>query len=300
MRIVAALGGNALLKRGEPLEARTQESNIAAAAKQLATLTDAHELIVTHGNGPQVGLLALQSARMENLRPYPLDVLGAETEGMIGYVIERELRNCRPQREFATLLTQTLVDPGDPAFERPTKFVGAVYDDDAAAALGREFGWHFARDGAKLRRVVPSPKPQRLFGTEVLRLLVERGVIVVCAGGGGIPVAYADCGQLIGVEAVIDKDLASAWIATELAADALVMLTDVDGVYDDWATAQQRLISQATTAELRDRRFAEGSMGPKVEAAIAFAQSGSGFAAIGSLDRVTDLVSGKCGTTIRR
>src|SRR5688500_803800 len=240
MRVVVALGGNALLKRGEPMTAEVQRANCQIAAKALAPVAGNHELVVTHGNGPQVGLLALQAQAYTAVDPYPLDVLGAQTEGMIGYMLEQELGNELPfERHLATLLTMIEVDPGDPAFEHPTKPIGPLYDQAEAARLEAEKGWTFMADGDSMRRAVPSPAPKRIFGIQVIRALLEQDAIVICAGGGGIPTAYADepapAGRrLQGVEAVIDKDLASALLAIEIGADALAIVTDVDSVYADY------------------------------------------------------------------
>ncbi|HMK13165.1 MAG TPA: carbamate kinase, partial [Acidimicrobiales bacterium] len=286
MRILVALGGNALLKRGEPMTAEVQRENVRMAATALAPLAAAHQLVLSHGNGPQVGLLALQASAYQDVEPYPLDVLGAETEGMIGYLIEQELGNLLPfEVPLATLLTMIEVDPEDPAFANPTKFVGPIYDDETADALAKEKGWVFKRDGEKMRRVVPSPAPKRIFELRPIRWLLEHGVIVICAGGGGIPTSY-DAGKhrtLGGVEAVIDKDLASELLAREVDVDLFVMATDVDGVYDGWGTPEQRRLDRITPAELRARDFAAGSMGPKVDAAARFVEATGRRAAIGSL-----------------
>src|SRR6188472_3886938 len=252
MRVVVALGGNALLQRGQPLTAENQRANARTACKALAPLALEHELVVSHGNGPQVGLLALQGSAYTAVDTYPLDVLGAQTEGMIGYMLEQELGNALPfERHIATLLTMIEVDAGDPAFQRPTKPIGPLYDADEAARLEREKGWAFMADGDSLRRAVPSPAPKRIFGIHVIRTLLEQGVVVICAGGGGIPTTYTDAQapagrRLGGVEAVIDKDLASALLAIEIGADALLIVTDVDAVYADWGTPEQRPIRSAT------------------------------------------------------
>jgi carbamate kinase len=298
MRIVVALGGNALLKRGEPMTAENQRANARRAAEALAELVKAgHSLVITHGNGPQVGLLALQAAATSDAR-FPLDVLDAETAGMIGYVIQQELGNVVKDRLFATLLTQVQVDPRDPAFTKPTKPIGPVYDEATARRLAAERGWAIAPDNDKWRRVVPSPKPLEILEGEVLAFLVERGVIVICAGGGGIPVINLDGGGVIGVEAVIDKDLASSLLARQLGADMLLMLTDVDAVYLNWGTPSARPIGRVRASELSPAAFASGSMGPKVEAAIAFAIGTGKPAAIGSLEDATEIVAGQRGTRI--
>ena len=305
MRVVVALGGNALLRRGEPLTAENQRENARRACAQLAPLAEQHELVVSHGNGPQVGLLALQGAAYEDVEAYPLDVLDAQTQGMIGYLIMEELGNLlRFEKPIATLLTMIEVDPADPAFADPTKPIGPVYDAAEADRLTSERGWAFKPDGASMRRVVPSPRPKRIFGVDSVRWLLERGSVVICAGGGGIPTIYTDevtpAGRrLTGVEAVIDKDLASARLAADLGADALVIVTDVDAVYTDWGTPAQRSIERATPAELRAMDFAEGSMGPKVKAACEFVEECGGFAAIGSIDDAPALLGGDAGTIVR-
>jgi carbamate kinase len=257
--------------------------------------------VLSHGNGPQVGLLALQAAAYTDVEPYPLDVLGAQTEGMIGYLIEQELGNLLPAEvPFATILTMIEVDRDDPAFADPTKFVGPLYDEKAAEALATDKGWVFKRDGDKLRRVVPSPEPKRIFEIRPIRWLLEQGTIVICAGGGGIPTAFVPDRErvLAGVEAVIDKDLASELLAREVAADLFVMATDVDGVYDGWGTADQRRIDRVSPAELRARDFAAGSMGPKVEAAIRFVEATGRRAAIGSLQDIEQIIGGRAGTIV--
>jgi carbamate kinase len=301
VRVVIALGGNALLKRGEPMTAEAQRSNVRIAAPSLAEVARNHALVLSHGNGPQVGLLALQSAAYEEVEPYPLDVLGAETEGMIGYVLEQELGNVLPvEVPFATLLTMIEVDPSDPAFSNPTKFVGPVYDRAKADELAGEKNWVFKADGDYWRRVVPSPKPKRIFEIRPIRWLLEKNALVICAGGGGIPTMYdPDAeGTLVGVEAVIDKDLASELLAREVDADLFVMVTDVDGVYVDWGTADQRRLEETTPTELRGLDFAAGSMGPKVDAAARFVESTGKRAAIGGLEHIVEIVEGKAGTQV--
>jgi carbamate kinase len=295
--MVVALGGNALLRRGEPMTAGNQRANIVRAASVLAELvSEGHSIVVTHGNGPQVGLLALQAAATSDGRTFPLDVLGAESAGMIGYVIEQELGNLLKGRLFATLLTQVKVDPQDPAFAHPTKPIGPVYDEATARQLAAERGWQIAPDGDKWRRVVPSPKPLVILEASVISFLVERGVIVICTGGGGVPVIARDDGSLCGVEAVIDKDLASSLLARQLKANMLLMLTDVDAVYLDYGTAAARALRRVTPKEISERNFPAGSMGPKVRAAIEFAEATGKPAAIGKLDDAIDIVKGERGT----
>ena len=301
MRVVVALGGNALLKRGEPLTAEAQRENVRLAAPKLAAIALRHQLVLTHGNGPQVGLLALQGAAYTDVEAYPLDVLGAQTEGMIGYVVEQELGNVLPvEVPLATILTMIQVDPEDPAFGNPTKFVGPVYDQERADKLAAEKDWVFKPDGEYWRRVVPSPEPRRIFEIRPIRWLVEQNAVVICAGGGGVPTMYDQTAaqQLVGVEAVIDKDLAGELLAREVEADLFVMATDVDGVYEGWGTPQQRRIEQATSDELAAATFAAGSMGPKVTAAVRFVERTGKRAAIGSLNDIAAVVEGAAGTQV--
>lgn len=298
MRRVIAVGGNALLRRGEILSADNQRRAMAAAAGALARACDGHEIALVHGNGPQIGLLALEAEAYEAVPAYPLDVLGAESQGMIGYVVAQELRNARPAREVAVVLTQTRVDPVDPAFLRPTKPIGPVYAAAAAEALRAERRWTFAPDGDGLRRVVASPPPLDIIETPTITRLVADGVITVCAGGGGIPVARAPDGALRGVEAVIDKDLAAALLAVGLKADDLLILTDVDAVYRDWGGPGARPVRESRAGDLLEQTFAEGSMGPKVRAACAFVRQTGRPARIGSLEDVDGLLAGASGTLI--
>lgn len=304
MRVVAALGGNALLRRGQVLSAENQRVNARAACKALAPIALEHELVIAHGNGPQVGLLALQGSAYTAVETYPLDVLGAQTEGMIGYMLEQELGNELPfERHLATLLTMIEVDGDDPAFGHPTKPIGPLYDAAEAARLEREKGWAFMADGDSMRRAVASPQPKRIFGIDVIRTLLDRGVIVICAGGGGIPTTYTDepapAGRRLGgIEAVIDKDMASALLAIEIGADALLIVTDVDAVYEGWGTPEKRAIRNATPDELAGTAFAAGSMGPKVQAACWFAERTGGFAAIGAIGETQALLRGDAGTRV--
>jgi carbamate kinase len=298
MRLIIALGGNALLRRGERLTSGNQRNNIKTAAAALAPLALQHELIVTHGNGPQVGLLALQSAAYHPEESYPLDILDAETEGMIGYLIEQELMNLlSPHRLCATLLTQIEVDPDDPAFASPSKPIGPVYTKAVAERLAEERGWRIAQDGDHYRRVVASPAPRKILEIEVIRLLLARGVVVICAGGGGIPVVRDGQNQLQGIEAVIDKDRASALLARELGAVALMMLTDVDAVYRDWGTPKARALRAVSPGKARKMAFAPGSMAPKMAAACEFAETG-GTAFIGQLQDASAILAGSAGTRI--
>ncbi len=301
MRIVVALGGNALLRRSDPMTTAVQRRNIRIAAQALAPLTAEHSLIVVHGNGPQVGLLSLQAESYRGAEPYPLDVLDAGTQGMIGYLIQQELRRVLPpDRPVVTVLTMIMVDPDDPAFANPTKFVGPVYSQADAEALGRDKAWAFRQDGAAWRRVVPSPEPQQIIEIEPITWLLERGSVVVCAGGGGIPTmrSATAAGELSGVEAVIDKDLASELLSEDIGADLFVMATDVDGVYLDWATSTQRRLGEVTPEDLISSEFAAGSMGPKVDAAVRFVTKTGRRAAIGSLADIPGIVAGTAGTNI--
>jgi carbamate kinase len=302
MRIVVALGGNALLRRGQPMTAENQRENVRTAATALAPIAAEHELVISHGNGPQVGLLALQGAAYTAVETYPLDVLGAQTEAMIGYVIEQELGNLLPEEQpLATVLTMVEVDRDDPAFTHPTKPIGPVYPREQAVVLAADAGWSIAPDGDGFRRVVPSPKPKRIFEIRPIRWLLAQGAVVICTGGGGIPTMYErGTRTLVGAEVVIDKDRASALLARELEADLFVMATDVDGVYRDWGTPSQARIEQATTSELAGSAFAAGSMGPKVEAAAEFAEQTGKRAAIGTLAEVGGLVAGTHGTSVVR
>ncbi len=300
MLVVAALGGNALLQRGQPMTAETQRGNAARAALALAGVVRAgHRLVVTHGNGPQVGLLALQGAAYRPGEAYPLDILGAETEGMIGYLIEQELENALDHdRPVATLLTQVVVDPADPAFARPTKFVGPVYSEAEAQALAQARSWAIARDGAAWRRVVPSPAPREIPDLGVIRLLLAQGAVVICAGGGGIPVIRRADGSLSGVEAVIDKDRASALLARELGAEALLMLTDVEGVMEGFGTGGASRIPRLSPEKAGELDLPAGSMGPKVAAGAEFVARGGRLAGIGRMEEALALLEGTSGTLI--
>jgi carbamate kinase len=299
VRIVAALGGNALLERGEKPDEDIQEHHVQQAAGALAPLARAHDLIVTHGNGPQVGVLALESASDPALtRPYSLDALGAQTQGMIGYWLVRALRGAVPGKPAGCLIGQTRVDASDPAFANPTKFVGPVYKESEAQDLAAQRGWVVRHDGAAWRRVVPSPEPLELMELPLIRVLLQAGALVVCAGGGGIPVVADASGALSGVEAVVDKDLTAALLAGAVDADALLLLTDVDAVIDGFGTPDARPIRHATPQQLRSRSFPAGSMGPKVEAACRFVEASGRMAAIGRLDAAEALLAGTAGTIV--
>lgn len=299
MRLLVALGGNALLRRGEKPTAENQRANVKRAAAALAPLALTHELIVTHGNGPQIGLLALQDIAYPDDGVYPLDVLNAQTDGMIGYMVEQELGNLLPfEKPLATMLSMVEVDPNDPAFHKPTKPIGPVYPREEAERLAKENGWSIAADGDGWRRVVPSPLPRRIFQTRPVRWLLEKGCVVICTGGGGIPTMYGPDGALRGAEAVVDKDRASALMARELGCDVFVMATDADAVYLDWGKPTKRAIRRAHPEALDPSTFPAGSMGPKVESAVEFVERTGKVAAIGALEDVERIVRGEAGTII--
>ncbi|WP_011583182.1 MULTISPECIES: carbamate kinase [Chelativorans] len=299
MRVVVALGGNALLKRGEPMTADVQRANARTAARALAVLARDHEIVVAHGSGPQVGLLALQAAAYKDVPPFPLDIISAESIGMIGYLVEQELANALPAgTRIGTLLTQIEVDRNDPAFQRPEKPIGPIYGPEEAETVRKNHDWPLVEESpGKWRRVVASPLPGRITQIETIRLLVENGVIAICAGGGGIPVIRNDDGDLVGVEAVIDKDRAAGLLAEEVSADAFLMLTDVDGVYKAWGTEHQRRIERIRPDEIDPGDFPPGSMGPKVEAAAAFASAKGRIAGIGKLEDARAILERRSGTT---
>lgn len=298
MRRVIALGGNALLRRGQMASADNQRQALAAAAPALARACDGHQVALVHGNGPQIGLLALEAAAYEAVPAYPLDVLGAQSQGMIGYMIAQALDEVRPAREVVVVLTRTLVDRGDPAFGRVTKPIGPVYSHADGAALSAARGWSFAPDGAGLRRVVASPEPLEIVETPALARLMAAGAITICAGGGGVPVTREAAGPLRGIEAVIDKDLAAALLATRLDADELIILTDVDAVYLDWGTARARPLKEIHAEDLAHLKFADGTMGPKVEAACRFATQTGRPVLIGALGEIDRLLSRDRGTRV--
>ena len=299
MRVVVALGGNALLRRGEPMTAERQRANVRRAAVALQPIATEHELVISHGNGPQVGLLALQAESGLDAAHFPLDVLGAQTEGMIGYMIEQELGNLLPfEVPFATLLTMVEVDPADPAFSKPDKPIGPVYGEDEAHRLAKERGWSIARDGDHWRRVGASPLPKRIFEIRPVRWLLEKGTIVICGGGGGIPTVYGEGGKLQGVEAVIDKDRVASLLAQQLDADAFIMATDVPAVVAGWGTKDARAIRRVSPAALSRFDFASGSMGPKVQAARDFAERTGKMAGIGSREDIPRILLGEAGTLV--
>jgi carbamate kinase len=297
MLIVIALGGNALLQRGDPLDAKIQRKNVATAAAAIAQLAKKHQIVLCHGNGPQVGLLALQNAAYDKVPPYPLDILGAESQGMIGYLIQQELKNQLLDRHMTTLLTQIIVDQNDPAFTKPTKFIGPIYSREQAEKIAQENNWQIAPDGNHWRRVVPSPQPTAIVELAIAKTLIQNDVITIFGGGGGIPVINTGH-RLEGVEAVIDKDNTAAFIATELQADALIILTDVDAACINWGTKDQKAIKKATPQLYQQQEFASGSMGPKINAACKFAAKTGQFAAIGSLNKLIDIIDGSSGTHI--
>ncbi len=301
MRVVIALGGNALLQRGQKPSIENQRANVARAATAIAAVIEAgHNVIITHGNGPQVGLMALQDAAYDRSVASPLDVLIAESAGMIGYLIEQALANsCPPGKLFATVLTEIEVDPEDPAFQNPTKPIGPVYSKEEAARLSAGSGWTVGPDGSKFRRLVASPQPKRILRMDVIDMLVRQGVTVICAGGGGIPVVPDKDGKHTGIEAVIDKDHSSALLATRIGADVLLIMTDVDGVFRNWDTPTQSLISVMKPEEIKKGTYPAGSMGPKLEAAASFVQSGGVFTGIGRLDNALAILEGRAGTIVK-
>jgi len=297
MSIVIALGGNAIARRGDSLEADAQHERVREAASAMADIARSQDVVVTHGNGPQVGLLAMQSNALATVGPYPLDWLSAQSEGMIGYLLELELASIFPGSEVATLLTQVVVDVDDPAFATPTKPIGPVLPGDAARELERDRGWSFAKEGEGFRRIVASPEPRRIRELRTIELLVDAGTLVVCAGGGGIPVIEESGAGLRGVEAVVDKDFTAALLAAELGAERLLLLTDVPAVYEDWDGNRQQAIRSAPVPYLRSLDLAPGSMGPKVEAACRFAEAG-GDARIGRLEDARRILVGSAGTHV--
>jgi carbamate kinase len=298
MLVVLALGGNALLRRGQPLEAELQRRNLLVAAKALAPIARKHQVVITHGNGPQVGLLALQAAAYKDVQPYPLDILGAESEGMIGYLIEQGLANELPDREIVTLLTQVEVETDDPALANPSKPIGPIYGEAEARLLATRSGWALIPDGPGFRRAVASPAPRRIREINAIKLLIRSRTIVICAGGGGIPVVVTSAGSLQGVEAVIDKDFAAALLAEDIGADALLLLTDVPAVWTRWPKSEGQPIGHISPEALRQLSFAPGSMGPKVEAACRFVERTGRPAAIGAIEDAEALLNKTRGTIV--
>lgn len=299
MRIVVALGGNALLERGETPDAEIQQHHVLSGVAALAPLCRAHEVIITHGNGPQVGVLALESDTDRTLsHGYPLDVLGAQTQGMIGYWLMQALQNALPGKQFAAVVCQTLVDANDPACTCPSKFVGQVYSKTHAKQLAKDRNWTVRQDGSSWRRAVPSPKPQEIVELGVIQALVDGGTTVICAGGGGIPVVKGDNGKLQGIEAVIDKDRTAALLAEQLGADRLMILTDIATVEIDYGTPTARPIRHTSVTELRQLHFPDGSMGPKIDAVCDFVESTGRIASIGRLDDALALLQETAGTIV--
>ncbi|WP_428773267.1 carbamate kinase [Vibrio sp.] len=297
--VVVALGGNALLRRGEPLEADVQRHNIEIAVHTIARIAEEYNVVLVHGNGPQVGLLALQGLEYKQVHPYPLDVLGSETQGMIGYMLMQEFKNQLPQRNITCMLTQMTVDPNDPAFADPTKPIGPIYQEAEARELAEKYHWTVKPDGKHFRRVVPSPQPTGIIEHEAITKLISEGHLVICTGGGGIPVKREN-GKLVGVEAVIDKDMSAAFLARQLDADALLILTDADAVYLDWGKPTQHALRSTTPSELAKYQFDAGSMGPKIEASCEFIRQGGKVVGIGSLEDGLRILQGTAGTNITK
>ncbi|MDA0143524.1 carbamate kinase [Vibrio sp. RW] len=297
--VVVALGGNALLRRGEPLEADVQRRNIETAVKTISEIAKVYNVVLVHGNGPQVGLLALQGLEYKKVNPYPLDVLGSETQGMIGYMLMQEFKNYLPNRNISCMLTQMTVDPNDPAFSDPTKPIGPIYEEAEARELAEKFHWIVKPDGQHFRRVVPSPRPTGIVEHEAITQLIDAGHLVICTGGGGIPVKKEN-GKLVGVEAVIDKDMSAAFLAKQLDADALLILTDADAVYLDWGKPTQHALRSTTPSELAKFEFDAGSMGPKIEASCEFIQQGGKVVGIGALEDGLQILQGQAGTNITK
>ncbi|MGC9400879.1 carbamate kinase [Vibrio genomosp. F10 str. 9ZC157] len=297
--VVVALGGNALLRRGEPLEAEVQRHNIETAVKTISEIAKDYQVVLVHGNGPQVGLLALQGLEYKAVSPYPLDVLGSETQGMIGYMLMQEFKNHLPDRNISCMLTQMTVDANDPAFSDPTKPIGPIYEEAEARELAEKYHWTVKPDGQHFRRVVPSPQPTGIVEHQAITKLIDEGHLVICTGGGGIPVKKVD-GKLVGVEAVIDKDMSAAYLAKQLEADALLILTDTDAVYLDWGKPTQHALRSTTPSELSKYQFDAGSMGPKIEASCEFIKQGGKVVGIGALEDGLQILQGTAGTNIVR
>ncbi|MFV0574613.1 MAG: carbamate kinase [Vibrio sp.] len=295
--VVVALGGNALLRRGEPLEADIQRENIKTAVESIAEIAQEYNVVLVHGNGPQVGLLALQGLEYTKVNPYPLDVLGSETQGMIGYMLMQEFKNRLPELDVSCMLTQMTVDPKDPAFSNPTKPIGPVYQEAEARELAEKYHWIVKPDGQYFRRVVPSPEPTGIVEKSAIMKLIEAGHLVICTGGGGIPVMEKD-GKLVGVEAVIDKDMSAAYLAHQLKADALLILTDADAVYTNWGKPEQQALHATTPKHLANFQFDEGSMGPKIAASCEFIKQGGKIVGIGALQDGLRILEGQAGTCI--
>ena len=304
MKVLIALGGNALLKRGEALSAANQLANIRSAAVQLARIASRHEVILTHGNGPQIGLLALQAAAYKEVMPYPLDVLGAESQGMVGYLLEQELSNLLPpSSQVVSLITRVEVDANDEAFAHPSKPIGPMYTEVVAKQLAIEKNWRVAADGPPgkdgFRRVVPSPKPLRVLNLLAIVSLMASGALVIAAGGGGIPVVRdAKTLAMTGVEAVVDKDLTAGLLARALQVDCLLIATDVDSVFLDWGKPEQKALGRVTPEFLKTHVFAAGSMDPKVKTVCEFVKASGKRAVIGSLNQLEAMLAGDAGTQV--
>ncbi len=298
MRIVLSVGGNALLKRGEAMSAATQQKNIAEAVQAMKPLIEEHEVLITHGNGPQVGLLALQAQNYKEVPPYPFDILGAESQAMVGYMLLEALQRVLPEKSFVNVVTRSLVSEDDPAFTNPTKFIGAVYSKERAMELAKWHHWSVKPDGRHWRRVVASPEPLEVLETAAIASLMRAGFTVIAAGGGGVPMIRDETGKMRGVEAVIDKDLAASLLAQALHADLFLIVTDVDAVYTHFDEMDARVIHQVTPEVLRSMFFPAGSMGPKVQAACRFVEQTGNRAAIGALSDINELFLGTKGTQI--
>lgn len=300
MKVVIALGGNALVRRGQEVNAQNLRTNVRASMGALAKVAMEHSLVLTHGNGPQVRLLALQNLAYTDVAAYPLDILGAETQGMLGYVVGQELMNAvKLRKEMATILTTTVVSPDDPAYANPTKFVGPVYRQADAEAMAERYGWTIAKDGDWWRRVVPSPTPLYIRQANTIKRIIDLGLIVLCVGGGGVPVFLdEEERRMTGTEAVIDKDIASAVLARDIQADRFMMLTDANAVYLDWGTSSQRAIKTVSPEVLAGYPFPASSMGPKVDAAVHYSEGSHGEVVIGSLRDVDAILEGEAGTRI--
>lgn len=298
--VVVAIGGNALLERGEPPDIDRQRANLVGTARSLAPLADRHRLVITHGNGPQVGLLAMQAEALPELGSLPLDVLDAESMGLIGYLIAEAFSIAAPELATVTALTRVEVDADDPAFADPTKPIGPALAPAEARHRHTERGWQFVDDGRGPRRVVPSPAPRRIIELDAIRQLVHSEIVTITAGGGGIPVVLQTGGGWRGVEAVIDKDATSALLALELDADRLVILTDVDGVYAEWGTPGARRLAELTVAEVGSFPADRGAMGPKLAAAARFVSATGRPAVIGALGDAGAVLSGEAGTRVVR
>jgi carbamate kinase len=307
-KVVVALGGNAILQRGEDPTFENQYRNVRKSAEMIARLIHhGHTVVVTHGNGPQVGNILRQHEEAKDTVPaMPLDVCSAESQGFIGYMMEQALRNelirLHNEKPVAVMLTQTEVAPDDPAFQDPTKPIGVFYSEEEAKQLANDKGWIVKEDaGRGWRRVVASPFPKSILGSRLIRQLSEAGTVVIASGGGGVPVVKQADGTYKGIEAVIDKDRSGFKLAEEIEADTFMILTDVENAYVNYGKPDEKTLTEVTLEEanqyVEEGQFAAGSMGPKMEAAINFAKSG-GRAIICSLDKADQAMEGKSGTHI--